>query len=313
MGVGVLFPGYGSQFVGMGKDFYDRYRIVQELFEEASCCTDLNFVKLCFASSENTLGRIEYAYSALFLVQASLFRVMCHHGLQPTAVAGCGIGSMSAWYASGVITLPDGLYLLRKLTLFYQELLASKQFAIVRITPIDRQELDSILRTYGHLVVVATVTQTEYVVAGPQSSVDALGKELHDRALCIQHMPVGYGFYSHMLDDVYRLVSAYLGKIDCKAPKIRIVRQDGLAIEVGQALDKQVLTDFVCTPIDLPRMFAELGTCSEIVHIGHGYSPELGRTNCSPMLVSSLVRVTDLRASVTGACSRKGSFYGCGY
>ena len=46
MKIGIVFPGYGSQFVGMGKDFYDESRIVQEYFEEAHNCLDINFVKL---------------------------------------------------------------------------------------------------------------------------------------------------------------------------------------------------------------------------------------------------------------------------
>ena len=48
--VGMIFPGQGSQYLGMGKDFYDSERIVQEFFEDASACLNKNFVKLCFAS-----------------------------------------------------------------------------------------------------------------------------------------------------------------------------------------------------------------------------------------------------------------------
>ena len=51
----MIFPGQGSQFVGMAKEFYDKERIVQEYFDEATHCLGLNFVKLCFASSENEL------------------------------------------------------------------------------------------------------------------------------------------------------------------------------------------------------------------------------------------------------------------
>ena len=58
MKIMMLFPDYGKQFVGMGKDLYDTSRIVQEYFEEASHCLDENFVKLCFASSEQEIKKM---------------------------------------------------------------------------------------------------------------------------------------------------------------------------------------------------------------------------------------------------------------
>ena len=72
MKMGILFPGYGSQFVGMGKELYDASRIMQENFEEASICLNNNFVKLCFASSDAELSKIEHAYPALFLTSFSI-------------------------------------------------------------------------------------------------------------------------------------------------------------------------------------------------------------------------------------------------
>jgi [acyl-carrier-protein] S-malonyltransferase len=72
MKVAMLFPGYSSQFVGMGKELYDEYRVVQEFFEEASNCLNLNFVKLCFASSDAELSKVHKAYPAMFLVSTSI-------------------------------------------------------------------------------------------------------------------------------------------------------------------------------------------------------------------------------------------------
>ena len=74
MKVGMLFPGYGSQFVGMGKELYDDSRIIQEYFEEAANCLNINFVKLCFAASDAELARMENAYPALFLLSSRICR-----------------------------------------------------------------------------------------------------------------------------------------------------------------------------------------------------------------------------------------------
>ena len=76
MKIGMIFPGQGSQFLGMGKKFYDEERIVQEQFEEASNCLDKNFVRLCFAASEKELRETSYAQTSIFLVSASIFKVI---------------------------------------------------------------------------------------------------------------------------------------------------------------------------------------------------------------------------------------------
>src|SRR5206468_1601039 len=105
---------YGSQFVGMGKDLYDQSRIMQEYFEEASNCLNINFVKLCFASSDAELARAEHAYPALFLVSCALHALIKEQGVQANIVAGYNQGEFSAVYAAGGINFPDGLYLLSK-------------------------------------------------------------------------------------------------------------------------------------------------------------------------------------------------------
>ena len=96
MKIGMLFPGYGSQFVGMAKDLYDDSRTVQEYFEEASSCLDINFIKLCFASSDAEISQPMHAYLSLFLVQSALSALLTKAGIAPTLVAGYGIGQFAA-------------------------------------------------------------------------------------------------------------------------------------------------------------------------------------------------------------------------
>ena len=55
--IGMIFPGQGSQFLGMGKELHDKERIIQEYFDQASSCLDVNFTRLCFASSEKELRK----------------------------------------------------------------------------------------------------------------------------------------------------------------------------------------------------------------------------------------------------------------
>jgi len=108
MKIALLFPGYGSQFVGMGKELYNDYRIVQEYFEEASNCINTNFVKLCFASSDAELSKITNAYTSLFLVGSSIYALLKELEIEPDMVAGYNNGEFAAMFAGGCFSFPDG-------------------------------------------------------------------------------------------------------------------------------------------------------------------------------------------------------------
>lgn len=126
MKVGIIFPGYGSQFVGMGKEFYDSSRIMQEMFEEASQCLDVNFPKLCFASSAAELAKLEKGYVVLFATTFAIAQIMKERGITVSLVAGYDIGEYAAIATAGGISLPDALYLLNKYAVMFEELLQEK-------------------------------------------------------------------------------------------------------------------------------------------------------------------------------------------
>ena len=94
--VGVMFPGYGEQFVGMGKNLYDESRSVQDLFEQASMCLGINFVQLCFAASDFDISEIDKGYLSILLLEAAIYAELAKEGLRPDFIAGYGIGEYAA-------------------------------------------------------------------------------------------------------------------------------------------------------------------------------------------------------------------------
>ena len=113
MKIGMLFPGQGSQYLGMGKELYADERIVQEYFDEASVCLEQNFLRLCFASSERELTKTSNAQTAIFLVSSAIFSLLKKkYDIVPDIVAGHSLGEYSALFAAGGISFPDRLYLL---------------------------------------------------------------------------------------------------------------------------------------------------------------------------------------------------------
>ena len=101
-----LFPGQGSQHVGMGKDLFDNFKIAKETFEEASDATHVNLKKLCFEGPESDLTLTENTQPCLLTTSVAAFRVAATElGYKPKLVAGHSLGEYSALVAVGSLPL----------------------------------------------------------------------------------------------------------------------------------------------------------------------------------------------------------------
>ena len=112
--VGFVFPGQGSQHVGMGQFLVNEFKAATEVFEEASDAISLDMKKLCFDSSESDLAMTENTQPALFVVSAALNRVLTEViGLKPSIGAGHSVGEFGVLYSAGVLSLRDAVQAVR--------------------------------------------------------------------------------------------------------------------------------------------------------------------------------------------------------
>ena len=108
-----LFPGQGSQYIGMGKSLFDSYSSVKRLFEEASEVVGKNFEKLCFEGPEADLVRTDNVQPAITLVNLACLQVLREEGVSPSAAAGHSLGEYAALCAAGVFTFADTMRLVQ--------------------------------------------------------------------------------------------------------------------------------------------------------------------------------------------------------
>jgi len=272
--IGFLFPGLGSQRMGMGKNFYDRYRIVQEVFDEASNCIGLNFVKLCFASSEKELAKPMNGYLSLLVVHAALFEVLRLHEIEPTLITGWGIGLVSSHYAAGILNFPDSLYILKKYVTFFTELARKHKPAIINIRDIDRDVLEGYMQedgVKGEVVIAIIRNINDFVVIGAEPAIKKLCSVLYDNHQGrIYNESLPWGTHRLFNYDVVKQLNVYLEKIDCKAPNLTVINQGGLKLNIGNKIKKIDLTTCLYEPIDIPKVVLQMEPCDILVQIGPG-------------------------------------------
>lgn len=300
MKIAMLFPSYGSQFVGMSKDLYDESRIIQEYFEEASNCLNTNFVKLCFASSDAELSRLENAYPSLFLISTALAALLKENGITPSVVAGYNLGEIAAIHAVQGLSFPDGLYLLSKFANFYGSLLENEEVAGLKLSNISLNKVkklcleasDSQDRAY----IALHNLPNEFIIMGNYDAIENardIAEEYED--IEIDDADVEIGLHSSLMDPVVANFKMYLEKVDFKdtsAPLINNSNGDliNTGVEIKNAVIKHIHSTVVWTTV-----MEQLNDYDVIIEVGPGtYLKKLVNQLLPEKMVISINKKADI-------------------
>lgn len=183
--VAFLFPGQGSQFVGMGREFYESFPIARQTFEEADEALGFSLSRLCFEGPEEELRLTENTQPSIFVVSIAAQRVLAQQGITPSYVAGHSLGEYSANVAAGTINFAAAVRTVRSRGQFMQEAVPAGQGAMAAILGMGAHEVlkvceDAAAQT-GAVVAAANInTPAQIAVSGATAAVEraiALAKE----------------------------------------------------------------------------------------------------------------------------------------
>src|SRR5271170_7161038 len=175
--VAFLFPGQGSQSVGMGLDFYSNFAIARQTFEEADEALGFSLSKLCFEGPDEQLRLTENTQPAIFTVSITAQRVLAEHGITPSYVAGHSLGEYSANVAAGTISFADAVRTVRERGRFMQEAVPAGEGAMAAILGMAAEEVleactDAAAET-GQIVAAANINSpSQIAISGSAAAVE---------------------------------------------------------------------------------------------------------------------------------------------
>jgi len=164
--IAFLFPGQGSQYVGMGAQLAERYPVARHTFEEADEALGFALSKLCFEGPEEDLRKTENTQPALLAASIAAWRVLKEIGFSPALVAGHSLGEYSALVAANSLAFGDALNLVRKRGRFMQEAVPQGVGAMAALLKLPEGKLEQILTdaAEGETVSAANFNSPDQVV-----------------------------------------------------------------------------------------------------------------------------------------------------
>ncbi|MGO9379380.1 MAG: ACP S-malonyltransferase [Dissulfurispiraceae bacterium] len=171
-----VFPGQGSQAVGMGKDFYDHFDEVRRLYDEASATLGYDVAALSFSGPADELNKTFRTQPCLLVASTAAFRVLSLKGFKPSAVAGHSLGEYSALVAAGSISFSDAVRLTEIRGRMMQAAVPEGKGLMAAILGIDRSVVDTLCMGIhsGYVSVANYNCPGQIVVSGEKSAVEAL-------------------------------------------------------------------------------------------------------------------------------------------
>tara|TARA_Y100001936_G_scaffold245188_1_gene286770 strand:+ start:585 stop:1520 length:936 start_codon:yes stop_codon:yes gene_type:complete len=202
--IAFVFPGQGSQFIGMGKDFYDHAPEAKKLFEEANNVLGYDLANICFNGPEETLKLTENTQPALLVHSTMALKMLRENGINSVLAAGHSLGEFSALVAAGALNFTDAIRLVRLRGQFMQEAVpvgVGSMAAIIGLPVEAIQELCDRVSSDSNLVQPANLNSpVQTVIAGHKDAVDRVSKDaLEAGAKKSIVLPVSAPFHSALM------------------------------------------------------------------------------------------------------------------
>lgn len=276
MDVAFVFPGQGSQKVGMGFELAQAYTVARDTFEEADTLLGWRLSRLCFEGPDERLKQTENTQLAILTCSVAALHVLRQLGISPNIVAGHSLGEHSALVAAGVLSFPDALKLIEYRARFMAEASQKQNCMMAAILGLEEKQLETLCEEVQSVGVVEIANYNcpgQLVVSGETAAVErliAVAKE--NGAKRCRPLAVSGAFHSSLMKPAREKLQSVMGAFSFDNPKIGFVANvTGDCVQTPYEI-RRLLIAQVTSPVRWEKSIRTMGAAgtSHFVEVGPG-------------------------------------------
>ena len=250
--VAFLFPGQGSQSVGMGEDIYQAFPEAREIFETAEHITDMPVRELCFKGPMDRLTQTVNLQPAVTAVNLAYLSLLNREGIFPSLTAGHSLGEYSALCAAGVISETDTLKLVyRRGALMHREAEKNKgaMHAIVGLPIEALQEIVASVQPEGVVAIANHNTEKQIVITGAPAPVEKVSAAAIQKGARSIPLKVSGAWHSRLIEGAQQEFENFLSDTAFSTPKCDILMNvTGETVSEPDAI-RAIMARQLCSPV----------------------------------------------------------------
>lgn len=256
MKIGFLFPGQGAQSIGMGKDLYENYQEVRDIYENVHKITGVDIKKITFDGTEQELSKTQNTQIAVLTNSLAILKLLEKKGINAEISAGLSLGEYTALIYSKCISFEDGVKLVKKRGEYMQNLLPEGDWAMAAILGLEDEKVEEVCKKVvdGFVVPVNYNTQGQVVISGEKTAVEQaeiIAKEMGAKKVRI--LKTSGPFHTKKLIEASNALRKDLEKININKFKTKVVKNINGDIYKDEENIKAILAEHMISPVKFSK------------------------------------------------------------